>query len=168
MTQNELRDKFNNLYMYMSTSKEPKYMMLFGDVMREMMEWMIANRSESAEAWIDTLCSIKWTQYLTKHEAMSIYNAMNPKGAWGWEAWKKAMEEIGLETKRDGIFNEYALWIVMNGIESDQGLLLDDLLGLQPNDATNEKFIRVVHKMALNLLEDKDKKYDVRKYFLDK
>lgn len=75
MTQTEMKDKFDMLYNYMSASNEPRYMKLFGEVMQEMMDWMIKNQSASAEQWIETLCAIKWEQYLTKSEALTVFNA---------------------------------------------------------------------------------------------
>ena len=51
----ELKNKFDSLYAYMAMSKEPKYMMLFGDVMRHMMEWMIENKPVLAQQCIDKL-----------------------------------------------------------------------------------------------------------------
>ena len=166
MTQQEMKDKFDMLYSYMSNSNEPKYMMLFGDVMVEMMDWMIKNQSSAAELWIETLCAIKWEQYLTKSEAMKVFNAMIPKGAWSYDTWKKAMEELGLETEREYVFNCYALWTVMNAIHSDNGSVIAELLAIEPTDVTNAKYIRVIHKMAVNMLTDVDGLYSVRAYFL--
>ena len=64
MTQTEMKDKFDSLYGYMAASNEPRYMKLFGEVMVEMMDWMIKNQPTAAEQWIETLCAIKWEQYL--------------------------------------------------------------------------------------------------------
>jgi hypothetical protein len=89
--------------------------------MRHMMEWMIENKPEAAEKYIETLCAIKWRQYLTRSEAMEIFENMVPSGAWNYDAWLGAMKNLGLEYEREGVFNCYALWVVMNAIHSDNG-----------------------------------------------
>jgi hypothetical protein len=114
MNKEELTHKFKSLYDYMSVSNEPKYMMLFGDVMKDMMKWMIDNKPDLAEKMVDKLCSIKWKQYLTKEEAMEAVNNMQPPAPWDWSTWEKTMRDLGLECEREGVFNKYALWAVMN------------------------------------------------------
>ena len=166
MTQTEMKDKFESLYGYMAASNEPRYMKLFGEVMQEMMDWMIKNQSAAAEQWIETLCAIKWEQYLTKSEALSVFNALNPKGAWTLDIWRKAMEDLGLETEREYVFNCYSLWIVMNAIHSDNGAVIAGLLGIEPTDVTNPKYIKTIHRMAVNTLTDDDGFFDVRSYYL--
>lgn len=166
MTPQELKEKFDALYNYMSVSNEPKYMRLFGEVMKEMMDWMIKNQPTLSEQWIEILCSIKWEQYLTKAEAIKVFNALDPKGAWGWEVWMKAMQELGLECEREYVFNNYSLWVVMNAVHSDNGQVIAGIIGIDPNDVTNAKYIKAIHSMAVNTLMDSDKFFDVRRYYL--
>lgn len=166
MTQTEMKDKFEALYNYMASSNEPRYMKLFGEVMVEMMDWMIKNQPTAAEQWIETLCAIKWEQYLTKSEALTVFNTLKPKGAWALDIWRKAMEDLGLETEREYVFNCYSLWIVMNAIHSDNGAVIAGLLGIEPTDVTNPKYIKTIHRMAVNTLTDDDGFFDVRSYYL--
>ena len=161
-----MKDKFESLYNYMSASNEPRYMKLFGEVMCEMMDWMIKNQSAAAEQWIETLGAIKWEQYLTKSEALSVFNALNPKGAWTLDVWRKAMEDLGLETEREYVFNCYSLWLEMNAVHSDNGAVVAGLLGIEPTDVTNAKYIKTIHRMAVNTLTDDDGFFDVRSYYL--
>lgn len=165
MTKEELRNKFDNLYAYMAISGEPKYMMLFGDVMKEMMAWMIENKSEAAEKYIEKLCSIKWRQYLSKDEATDIVNNMVPSGAWDYDTWQRAMNDLGLECEREEVFNRYALWAVMNAVHSDDGPDIADMLN-NP-DKGNPDYIRRVYKFAMNKLLDEDGVFSVRRYFLE-
>lgn len=167
MTQQEMKDKFESLYGYMAASNEPRYMKLFGEVMQEMMDWMIKNQSAAAEQWIETLCAIKWEQYLTKSEALSVFNALNPKGAWTLDVWRKAMEDLGLETEREYVFNCYSLWLEMNAIHSDNGAVVAELLGIEPTDVTNAKYIKTIHRMAMNVLTDADGFFDIRASYLE-
>ena len=150
----------------MATSKNPKYMRTFGDTMRHMMAWFIENRQDAAENFIESLCSIKWHQYLTKAEAMEAVKSMQPKAAWDYDTWSKAMDAYALETEREGVFNRYALWTVMNAVYSDHGTVLASLLRVQPTDVANRDFVTAIHEMALNLLLDEDGRYCVRCYFL--
>lgn len=91
MTKEELNNKFDGLYAYMAMSRDPKNMVLFGNVMRQMMAWIIENKPELAEKYIATLCSVKWRQYLTRDEAMDIVSNMVPSGAWNYDAWSAAL-----------------------------------------------------------------------------
>lgn len=167
MTKEELKYKFKYLYDYMSVSNEPKYMMLFGDVMKEMMDVTIQNHENLAEEWIDKLEAICWQQYLSKAEATKIVSAMEPKAPWTFEAWKKAMEDLGLEYKRDKVFNCYALWTTMCMVYSDDGKTIASLMGIDYNNAaSNSEYIKTVYQFAMNKMLDVDSRFDVRKYFL--
>jgi hypothetical protein len=166
MTKEELKTKFDGLYAYMAMSREPKYMMLFGDVMRHMMEWMIENKPEAAEKYIETLCAVKWRQYLTRSEAMEIFENMVPSGAWNYDAWIGAMKNLGLEYERESVFNCYALWVVMNAIHSDNGKVIAGLMGLQPTDTGNTDYIKTLHSLAMNKLMDVDGYFEIRDYYL--
>ena len=166
LTQEEMKERFDSLYDYMARSNEPKYMYLFGEVMKEMMDWFIHNKADAAQSWIDMLGAIKWEQYLTKSEATKIYNAMMPKGVWPYDAWKKAMGDLGLSTEREYVFNEYALWVVMNAENSDNSDIIAELLGIQPSDVTNAKYIKTIYRFAVNKLTDADGFYSVREQYL--
>ena len=72
MTTDEMKKKFWELYPYMATSENVAYMRAFGNVHKEMMDWMIANKPDLAQEWIEKLCSIKWKNYLTQKEAEKI------------------------------------------------------------------------------------------------
>ena len=161
-----MKTKFDGLYAYMAMSNRTEYMKTFGEVMKQMMAWMIDNKPEAAEAYLDTLCSIKWRQYLTRAEATEIVDGMEPSAAWSHDTWHRAMKDLVLECSREGVFNSYALWVVMNAIHSDNGNVISTLLGIPPTDITNADYIRTVHSMAMNLLLDEDGVYSVRRYFL--
>ena len=76
------------------------------------------------------------------------------------------MQELGLEMEREYVFNCYALWVVMNAIHSDDGADIADLMGIDHSDVTNAKYIKFIHKLALNKLTDADAFYNIREYFL--
>lgn len=167
MTQQEMKEKFDMLYSYMSTSNEPKYMKLFGDVMVEMMDWMIKNQPQAAESWIEKLCAVKWEQYLTKDEAMKIIANMLPKAPWSLDVWSDAMKKLGLECEREYVFNKYAMWVVMSQVYTDFGNTLAKALGAPLSEIPVDKLLPIIQEMAIDLLCDADGHYDVRKYHLE-
>jgi hypothetical protein len=130
MTQTEMKDKFESLYSYMSASNEPRYMKLFGEVMVEMMDWMIKNQPTAAEQWIETLCAIKWEQYLTKSEALTVFNTLKPKGAWALDIWRKAMEDLVLDERQRELMFEGKRWY--------------DLVRLSRRDGENDRLVKKV------------------------
>lgn len=169
MTQEELRNRYNELYELMAASKNPKNMLLFGEVMTEMMDWLIDNKPAIAQQCIDKLEAIKWKQYLSKDEAQDTIDKMDPQAPWDWQTWENAMQQMGLETERDGIFNRYALWTVMNAKYSDHAMTLAEKVWMLPlRQVPADKLVPAIHALAVDSLTDKDGKYNVRKYFLTK
>lgn len=164
MTPQELKDRYIALYDDMATSRDPKNMKVFGHVMTQMMDVMLAKMPAEAEEMIDKLESIKWKQYLTPKEAESIVAMMDPKAPWSRDVWKSAMDSFGLPVEEQPYYNRCALWTEMNKMYSDFGDNIAELLGkpLAPND---KDIIAATYKMALKTLKDKDGVYDIRKYF---
>jgi hypothetical protein len=95
-TAEEMKQEFAALYDMMAGQQNVKYMRTFGNVHKEMMDWMIQNKPELAQEWIDKLESIRWHQYLTTKEAQKIIDGMDPKAPWLRDAWKTTMEQMGL------------------------------------------------------------------------
>lgn len=168
MSQEEMKKKYESLYSYMASSNETRYMMLFGEVENEMMDWMIKNQPQAAEMWIEKLCAIKWEQYLTKTEATEIISSMIPKAPWSFDVWKDAMTKLGLEMEREYVFNKYASWVVMSQVYTDFGQTLSKALGMPLSEIPAEKLLPIIYDMAIDLLQDKDGKYNVRSYHLEK
>lgn len=161
----EMKQEFYELYDMMAMSHNIKNMQTFGNVHKEMMEWMIHNKPELAQEWIDKLESIKWRQYLTPKEAEKIVDGMDPKGPWSREVWKSTMESLGLPLEEPPYYNKCALWTEMNKIYSDFGEEIASLIG-KPLSPSDKDVIAACYKMALRNLKDKDGVYDIRKYFL--
>ena len=76
------------------------------------------------------------------------------------------MKKLGLEWEREYVFNKYAMWVVMSQVYTDFGQTIAKILGMPLTEVPAEKLLPVVHEMALDMLCDADKKYEVRKYFL--
>ena len=166
MTKQEMIDKFDSLYNYMASSNNVRYMKTFGYVHKEMMKWMIENKTELAEEYINVLCSIKWRQYLTQQEAEGIVRSMVPAAPWDYPTWERAMEALHLESEREYVFNRYAMWVAMNQIYTDFGDDIAKVMGMQLSEIPADKLVPIVHSMAVSLLTDQDGKYEIRKYHL--
>jgi hypothetical protein len=164
-TAQELKERYDGLFDYMASSKDPRNMKLFGCVMTEMMAVLIQKMPDTAEEMVDKLESIKWKQYLTPKEADAIVAGMDPKAPWGRDQWKAAMESFGLPIEDAPRYNRCALWVEMNKMYSDFGEEIASLLG-KPLVPTDKDIIAACYKMALKTLNDKDGVYDIRKYFL--
>lgn len=163
-TAEEMKQEFNALYNLMAGQQNVKYMRTFGNVHKEMMDWMIQNKPELAQEWLDKLESIRWHQYLTTKEAQKIIDGMDPKAPWLRDAWKTTMEQMGLPLAEEPHYNSCALWVEMNKIYSDFGDEIASLLG-KPLSPTDKDIITACYRMALKNLKDKDAIYDIRKYF---
>ena len=153
-----MKKKFHELYQTMATSGNPSFMRIFGAVHQEMMEWMIQNKPELAQEWIEKLCSIHWKNYLTPKEADGIVGKMEPKAPWSREQWKQAMAQEGLDLEHAPHYNRCALWVTMNMIMSDSS----GTLGKYVEDVN---LFRVVHDLAVDKLRDADGMFNIRSYF---
>ena len=161
-----MKEKYVRLYNYMAASDNTEYMKAFGDTMKEMMDWMIANKPEEAQEWIDKLCAIKWNNYLTPREAESIVANMNPKAPWAMPVWRQAMNNLGITTEVEPSYNSCALWVVMNMVYSDHAeTLATKVWGKPLAEIPAETIVKTVYALAIDKLLDKDRVFNVRKYF---
>lgn len=159
-----MKKKFSELYNLMATSNDVAYMHTFGNVHREMMDWMIQNKPEVADEMLQKLEAIRWHQYLTPKEADAILAKMDPKAPWTREQWKTAMADFGLPLEEQPCYNHCALFVEMSKMYSDFGDEIAALLG-KPLAPTDKDIIAACYKMALKTLKDKDSIYDIRRYF---
>lgn len=153
------------LYDYMSTSKNPAYMIVFGEVMTEMMNWMIYNKPEAAEEWLEKLDSIRWKNYLTSKEAETIISKMEPSARWSKDTWKRAMESLGLPMEETPCYNACSLWVEMNKVYSDSAASIAKIMGVPIGSVKEEDMVRATHALAIDNLKDEDDVYSIRHYF---
>ena len=165
MNAQELKDRYTALYNEMAASGNPRNMEIFGHVMTETMDYLIQTKPDVAEDMIDKLESIRWKQYLTPKEAQKIVDGMNPKAPWPREVWMQAMEKLGIPVEEQPAYNRCALWVEMNKQYSDHGESVAALLGQPLNAIPADVIVPAMHRMALDLLKDKDGVYDIRRYF---
>lgn len=153
-----MRNEFYALYNMMANSHEVEFMHTFGQVHKEMMEWMIANKPELAQEWLEKLESIKWKNYLTPKEAQQIVDGMVPKAPWTQDQWKQAMDKHGFDTEKSPCYNSCALWTTMNMKMSDSGETYAKYI-------EGDKIFEAVYHLAVDSLTDKDDRFKIREYF---
>lgn len=165
MNRQEMKEKYHELFNMIIASNDEEKMHVLGNVAKQQMEWFIENRPEMAEEFIETLCSIKWKNYLTHKEAERIIGSMVPAAKWTKEQWKTAMNNLGLLMEEEPCYNSCALWVAMNMIYSDDIRTIADLMGKTVEDMGAEEMVRATHAFAVNKLKDADGVFNIRKYF---
>lgn len=158
MNQEEMKKEFISLYNVMANSKDVSYMRIFGNVHKEMMYWMIANKPELALDWLEKLKSIKWKNYLTPKEADIIISKMEPKAPWTREQWQSAMEQHEFDTEYEPCYNSCALYVTMNMIMSDSSETLTKYV-------EGDSLFDLVYDLAVDKLTDEDGNFQIRNYF---
>jgi hypothetical protein len=166
MTSEEMKNEFEALYNMMANSNNVKNMRTFGNVHKEMMDWMIRNKPDLAQEWIDKLSSIKWNNYLTPKEAEKINAAMQPKAQWSRDVWRNAMQQLGLPLEEDPYYNSCALWTEMNKVYSDHAATIAQKILKKPlNEIPTDQLLTGIHALALDNLKDADGVDNIREYF---
>lgn len=164
-TPEQMKEQFDELYNLMSNSNNVAFMRTFGHVHKEMMNWFIANKPEAAEEWLCKLESIKWHNYLTQKEADKIVAGMTPKAPWSRDAWKQAMDGLGISTEEAPCYNSCALYTEMNKMYSDHAETLAKLMGKTIAEIPAETMVKAMYGFAIDNLKDKDHVYNIRSYF---
>lgn len=153
-----MKKEFIELYNIMANSDKVEFMHIFGNVQKDMMNWMIANKPDVAQEMIEKLEAIKWKNYLTPKEAQKIVDSMNPSAPWTREQWKAAMDKHGFEYEHEPCYNRCALWVTMNMIMSDSSATIQKYVD-------NDNLFKFVYDLAVDKLTDKDRRFVIREYF---
>ena len=153
-----MRNEFSALYELMANSKNVAHMHLFGEVTKEIMEWMIQNRPSEAQAWIEKLEAVRYRNYLTPKEADMIVGEMDPSAPWTREQWQSAMQQHGFPLEEEPYYNRCALYVTMAMEMSDSSDTIKKYID-------GSKQFAFVHDHALDKLKDKDFNFNVREYF---
>lgn len=165
MEQKEIMNVFDRLYTKMSTSSDPNNMHIFGNTMKCMFQDMIDWRPEVAQDYLDKLEAINWHNYLSKKEAISIVNSMEPSGGWDISEWERCMENTDLRTEDSPYYNKWAMYVAMNMIYSDSAHSIAKIAGKSLSEMSKEDLFKATHLLALDKLKDKDGMFDIRAYF---
>ena len=161
-----MKEEFLKLYDFIINSEDPEKMHVLGQVTKSMMCRFIDSYPQWAREYLDTLQAVKWNNYLTQKEAEQIVAKMKPQSLWNRTAWEGMMTNLGLPMQDEPHYNEEALYVTMQMICSDDAETLMSYLGMTDlNNGNRENLFKLIYKLALNRLCDKDKIYNVREYF---
>ena len=105
MEQKEIMNMFDKLYTKMSTSSDPNNMHIFGNTMKSMFKDMMELRPDVAQEYLDKLEAINWKNYLSKKEAITIVNSMEPSGGWDVSEWERCMKNQDFRTEDSPYYN---------------------------------------------------------------
>lgn len=173
-TKEQMIDRYDELYHKMETSKEPKYMHVFGDAEKYMFKEVAKMNPSMAENWLSHLEAICWNQYLSETEAKNIgKRIMNQDGTkgfhWNHDVFTKAVESLGGIVEEKPYYNSFSLYVVANMIYSDMAKSIAEDMGYKtPAEVPNEKMTLSCYKKAVEMLKDPDGGFCIRKYFKKK
>ncbi len=166
-----MKDMFNDFlarYDEIIKSGDEKQMEHLGEMVRRTMRWMFTyepDLAEQAMRIIDDNWSKGFENYLTGSEADYIVSQMDPKPEWSLQHILDMLKNAGLKEDDAPYYNAFALATTMSMILSDSGHTLKDELGSDIRPAKADEILRLVYRLAVDKLKDKDKKFNVRKYF---
>jgi hypothetical protein len=161
-----MKEEFLKLYDFIINSEDPEKMHVLGQVTKSMMCRFIDSYPQWAREYLDTLQAVKWNNYLTQKEAEQIVASMVPKPMWNRTVWEGMMTNLGLPWEDEPYYNGEALYVTMQMICSDDGETLMSTLGMTDlNGDSRDTLFKLIYKLALNKLCDKDKMFNIRDYF---
>lgn len=115
---------------------------------------------------LEVLEAMNWRNYLTEREAKAIIAKMQPKPAWPtFETWKNLMDDADYEYSEKGLYNPYALFVVMNMVYSDSVNSICLVAGKALKDIPEDEMFGYIYLFALDKLKDEDGMFSVRHYF---
>lgn len=171
MTKEQMIERYDELYMKMANSKDPKNMHIFGEAEKWIFHELAKVHPEMAENWLSHLEAVCWNNYLSQNEAMNIgkriVNQDGTKGFhWSHDVFTKAVESLGGVVEEKPYYNSYSLWVTACTIYSDHAISIAMDLGYKdPKEVPNEKMALSCYRKAVEKLKDIDGGFQVRKYF---
>lgn len=156
-----LREKFDDLYTTILSSRDAKKMKILGCMTKKIMYQTIESHPQRAEEYIEILEAVNWNNYLTEKEADQIISKMSPAPRWTKQVWKTYMDKIGEFSEARPFYNRCALYITMCMIDSDSSKTLNNL------DLNDLEYFKIVYSLATDKLLDKDGVFNIRHYFCE-
>lgn len=171
MEREQLIARYNELYDKMKSSRNVKYMQIFGEAEKYMFGELAGMNQEMAERWLSHLEPVCWNNYLSDKEAVNIgktiVNQDGKKGFhWDYNVFVNAVKQLGGKVEDKPYYNSYALWVTANMIYSDHAESIAEDMGYEsPINVPNDKMALSCYKKALEKLKDVDNDDFVRDYF---
>lgn len=168
MNKEERYQNFLDRYEAIVSSGDTLQMQPLGEMVKRVMRWLINYEPEIATAALSILNGEESKEYhncLSAHEASEIVRNMEPQPQWSIRQVLDMLTSAGYATDEPPYFNNYALAATMCMILSDSGETLKNELGSDIRPAKADEILRLVYKLAIDKLKDKDGKFNIRKYF---
>lgn len=172
-TKEDMIQRYEELYMDMVNSHNPKKMMVFGEAEKWVFKDLVKVHPEMADAWLDHLEAICWNNYLSEKEALNIskkiVNQDGSKGFhWDYNTFISVVEKLGGKSEEKPYYNSYALWATANMIYSDHANSITLDMGYNTiQEVPAEKMAMSCYRKAIEKLKDVDRPNFVRVYFKD-
>lgn len=159
----ELLKRYEELYSLMSSAKDTKKMLAFGDAERWAFRKVCEQNPRIAQCWVERLEASEWNNYLSKGEAEEIASRLvgqdGTRGAhWSFDTFRAAVEALGGQMSSPPFYNCYALWATASMLYSDHLKSASEFV--PAGDLT-----RFFYTMAVEKLKDPDRPEFVREYF---
>ena len=160
----QMINKYHDMYEDMVASKDPKKMMVFGEVEKWAFKEMASTVPQKAQQWIDKLeAGLFWNNFLSRTEAeaivASLVNQDGVRGAhWSYDVFRSAVTSLGGKMSDEPYYNCYALWTVANMLYSDHAKSASEYV-------RKEDMPKYFYSMAVEKLKDRDRIHFVRDYF---
>jgi hypothetical protein len=165
MDKQQMEQQFLSRYDSIIQSGDTRQMERLGAMVKRVMHWMIhyePTLAEQAMALLDEDTATDYANRLTEQEAKNIVGKMTPQPTWTIEGLTASLQWMGLPTDVPPHFNHYALLTTMLMKKSDEGESLKEAIHANDRD---ERLVRLIYNLAVNLLEDEDGNFRIRRYF---
>ena len=165
MISEELYQQFLSRYNGIIQSGDTSQMERLGAMVKRVMGWMFKFEPQVATqalALLDEDTATDYANRLTEQEAKNIVGKMKPQPTWTMEGLTASLQSMGLPTDVPPHFNHYALLTTMLMKKSDEGESLKESIHANDRD---ERLVRLIYNLAVNLLEDEDGNFRIRRYF---
>ena len=165
MDKEQMEQQFLSRYDSIIQSGDTRQMERLGAMVKRVMGWMIKYEPQvaaQAMALLDDNTATGYTNRLTEQEAEDIVSQMKPQPTWTTQGLTASLQSMGLPTDVPPHFNHWALLTTMLMKKSDEGESLKEAIHANDQD---ERLVRLIYKLAVNQLEDKDGRFRIRRYF---
>lgn len=158
-----IQERYDELYETMAMSRDARKMKIFGEAEKWGFAQVLAMNPSIAEKWLKKIEAVDWNNYLTDEEADDVVEGIvNQDGRTG-PMWNRSQVSGAVRANGGSLecmpyYNEQALFVMMNSIASDH---LNTLREYVPE----QDMAKVVYKMAVEKLMDRDRPEFIRSYY---
>ena len=159
---------FLSIYDSIINSEDASKMERLGEMVKRVMHWMFTYEPEVAQQAVALLPKVEHEQpknHLTRDEAVRIVSQMDPKPEWDMEQIAMMLHDARFTMSEPPYYDQWSLLVTMSMILSDSGNTLKSEIGSEIRPAKADEILRLVYRLAIDKLKDKDGKFNIRRYF---